>query len=252
MNIKNFILSVSVGVALTTLLFSLRDVQVLQSPSLKDDVIRVALPPSTQPSAIPTDPLSGAKVIKKLQLNTDRVVNLSGPIMDSHVAVEISSKSSSEEPLYVLINSPGGSILAGEQILSAIESSKSPVYTVCIGVCASMAAIISQYGKERYGVDRSVLMFHDAAGGVQGYLPHMTSLIEMLNKKIDKMDSFIARRAGLSLDAFKAEQSKNIWIDSEDAVRRNFLDSLVSLNQDIIKQEATPTENRTKQFYLNN
>jgi len=91
MNIKNFILSVSVGVALTTLLFSLRDVQVLQSPSLKDDVIRVALPPSTQPSAIPTDPLSGAKVIKKLQLNTDRVVNLSGPIMDSHVAVEISS-----------------------------------------------------------------------------------------------------------------------------------------------------------------
>lgn len=254
MNIKNFLLSVSVGVAVTALLFSFQGLKSLHSPTLSNvEVLKVesaSSPSPTPQQSTLTDPQ--LKQIKSLNLSKGDVVNLAGPIMDAHIAVEISNKSKTQKALYLLINSPGGSVLAGEQIISAMEASSVPVYTICLGICASMAAIISQYGKERYGVDRSVLMFHDAAGGAQGYLPHMTSLINMINRKIEKMDSYISNRAGIPLEQFKADQSKNIWIDAEDAVNKHLLDSLVTLNLDVVQDEVSIMDQHKKLFYLNN
>jgi ATP-dependent protease ClpP protease subunit len=110
---------------------------------------------------------------------------------------------STTEPIFVVLQSPGGSVFAGNVLVSAIQASQAPVYTICNILCASMAAIIHQYGHKRFQIDRSVLMFHPASGGAQGEVDKMFSRLTAIKRVIDKMNYEIARRANLTTDQFK-------------------------------------------------
>lgn len=175
--------------------------------------------------------VSKTKEIKTLQLNPKRtiIINEQIGIYSERLADEILEMGDSSEPIVILINSPGGSVFSGEKIVSAIEAVKSDVYTVCDGMCASMAAIIHQYGTKRFATDRSVLMFHDAAGGIQGRLSEMLSLLSMIKRKIDKANHYIANRSKLSYEEFVRLGSSNYWIDAEDSLEKGFVDDLVRL-----------------------
>ena len=89
---------------------------------------------------------------------------------------------SSPEPMYVFIDSPGGSVLSGAQIISAIQAAKGPVNTLCVGICASMAAMIHQFGTNRLVLDRSFLMFHPASGGAEGEVDKMYSRLTTIRQ----------------------------------------------------------------------
>jgi ATP-dependent protease ClpP protease subunit len=96
-----------------------------------------------------------------------------------HVVDEIQrlNRSYAKTPIYLFINSPGGlTSSSGGLIVTAIKTSKRPVYTVCVEECASMAAIIHAI-RHRSGTCLSTrtLMFHEAAYGVQGQLTHNRS-----------------------------------------------------------------------------
>lgn len=162
-----------------------------------------------------------------------RTVTIFGEIGSdaAEVAAKISEMSvKSDKPIYLLINSPGGSVLDGAQIVSAIQGSRAPVYTICTMLCASMAAIIHQYGTERYATDRSILMFHEAAGGMQGYVNHMLSRLTMLTNYVNKMDDYIAQRSGMPLADFRKGTANELWLDAEDALAKKFVDKLVTVN----------------------
>lgn len=160
---------------------------------------------------------------------------------------EANSKSPGK-PIFLLLDSPGGSVIDGARIISAMQASKSPVYTVCLQICASMAAMILEYGKERYAVDRSIIMFHPASvtGLVAGELDKVVSRFSFLQRYVDKMDHYTAQRAGLTYDAFKAKTSRELWIDAEDALSSNLIDKVVrvdvSTNYDIDFENNTMRE----------
>jgi len=184
-------------------------------------------------------PLTGAakhrgvtKKILVIKPNSDRVLRLYGEVNEMSLLVADQIKvlsAQSKEPIYLLINSPGGSVLDGAQIVSAIEGSVAPVYTVCEQLCASMAAIIHQYGKERLMYDRSILMFHNAAGGAQGYVPQMLSRLNVINRYVNKMQAHIAARAGVDLTTWLNRMGDEIWIDAEDATASNLNDKIVNV-----------------------
>jgi ATP-dependent protease ClpP protease subunit len=92
-----------------------------------------------------------------------------------------------------------------------------------------MAAIIHQYGAKRMMADRSILMFHDAAGGVEGTLPQMMSRLAAINSFVTKMDSFIAARSGQKLDAFLTKIRSEVWLDAEDSTAQHYNDEIVSV-----------------------
>jgi ATP-dependent Clp protease, protease subunit len=198
-------------------------------------------------------PAGSNKSIKYLELLTDQVILLVGEVGSdtTNVASEITKKAKNGKPLYLLIDSPGGSVMDGALIISAMEAVKVPVNTVCMQLCASMAAVIHQYGTKRMMFDRSVLMFHDAAGGVQGYLPHMKAQLAMIDRYVLKADVYIANRSHIQLDDFTNMQSQNIWIDGEDSLGK-FNDELVYV--DVIadgktmdmKSLLTPTKTPTQ------
>jgi len=174
---------------------------------------------------------SKIKDIQLLKLNPNRtlVINEQITFFSERLADQILEMGDSSEPIVILINSPGGNVFSGEKILSAMESVKSDIYTVCDGLCASMAAIIHQYGTKRLATDRSVLMFHDAAGGIQGRLSEMLSMLTMVKRKIEKANHYIANRSKISYDELVRLEANNYWIDSEDAMERGLVDGLVRL-----------------------
>lgn len=196
-----------------------------------------------------------SKQLTRLTPKDDQVVTLYGEVGDNAEGIANSIlEKSIKNPVYLLINSPGGSVLDGARILSAMEAAKSPVYTVCLQLCASMAAIIHQYGTERYMVDRSILMFHPASGSLSGNVFEMQSRLNWILRYTNKADVYIANRVGITVEQFKAQFDNEIWIDAEDSLNRKFTDKIVSVTTKqpltllpVIGNSVSPTPNKVKE-----
>lgn len=136
------------------------------------------------------------------------------------------------KPIYLMLDSPGGSVIDGGRIISAMQASPAPVYTVCLQICASMAAMIMEYGTERYAVDRAFLMFHPASlGGMfSGEVDKIVSRLSFLKRYVDKMDYHTAERAGIPYAEFKAKTMRELWIDAEDSLRDHLIDKIVRVD----------------------
>jgi len=176
--------------------------------------------------------LEKQKQVHNIKLDNNRTVYIEGEIDEraAKQAEQIKRLSyESKKPIFVLINSPGGSVIDGALIISAIEASPAPVYTVCTQICASMAAMIHQYGKERLMVNRAILMFHDAAGGVSGYFPHMISRLNVINRYVSKITNHVAARANVPYTELAAKMHEELWLDTEDAVQKGFADKIVNV-----------------------
>lgn len=173
------------------------------------------------------------KRVKTLNLDEQRTILILGEIGNNALTAAQTIKEledQSNDPIYLILDSPGGSVIDGNVLVSAIESSSAPVYTVCHRICASMAAVIHQYGKQRMMVDRSVLMFHQASASSQGTIDEMKSMTDFLYNYIEKTERFIANRADMPYEQYKLSNMKNIWIDSEDATQKKFNDQIISIN----------------------
>jgi ATP-dependent Clp protease protease subunit len=137
----------------------------------------------------------------------------------------LSNLDSSEK--YLILDSPGGSVFDGARLLSYIE--ENGVNTVCVGMCASMAAHIHAHGKVRYMVDRSVLMFHNASGGVQGTLPQMISTLSFIGRFVQKLDNYVISRSKWTAEEFTAKMHRDLYIDAEDSIEAGLADKLLSI-----------------------
>jgi ATP-dependent Clp protease protease subunit len=180
-----------------------------------------------------TKPLKVVKNIKALKLSKDRTINIFGPISaNAHEAaamIRSMNYQNTKEPIFIVLYSPGGSVVDGAALISAMQVSEAPVHTVCYTFCASMAAMIHQYGAQRYITDRSILMFHPASFGTEGEVDKMFSQISMIRRYINKIEMEVATRMSLSFTQYKTLTANEYWIDSEDSLRANASDQIVYL-----------------------
>lgn len=182
----------------------------------------------------PASAPSTKKVIRTLKISPYRTLVLFGEVEQNAelLARDVTRLSKqSKEPIVLLIDSPGGSVFSGEKLVSAIEASRADVYTVCVGMCASMAAIIHQYGTKRLATDRSILMFHDAAAMVGGRVSEMLSILNMIQRKLEKTNHYIANRSGIPYNDLIRLESSNFWVDAEDALQLKLVDGLVVVEE---------------------
>jgi len=198
-------------------------------------------------------PTLKSKVIKKVNLDSSRTIVLIGQIGEN--ALDAASKitelsSESAAPIYLVLSGPGGSVLTGSILISAMQASRAPVYTICDVLCASMDSMIHQYGKLRFMTDRSIIMFHPASAGVQGDVDRMYSMTAFLKRFINKMELEVATRQGISFEAYKAKTGVELWIDSEDSLKENIIDGIVNYHlektmyQFIPQQETEQKKNK--------
>ena len=175
--------------------------------------------------------ISNLKKIQKLVLPSDRTIQLVGVVSENalDVAAKITSLAHvSDMPIYLILSGPGGSVLTGSILISAIQASAAPVYTICDVMCASMDAMIHQYGKKRYITDRTIMMFHPAAAGTDGDVDRMYSMTKFLKRFTTKMEMEVSKRQGITFEQYKEKTQVNLWIDAEDSLKEGISDGTVN------------------------
>jgi ATP-dependent Clp endopeptidase proteolytic subunit ClpP len=193
-----------------------------------------------------TSLLSEKKVLSKLNHDPKRIVYFEQEFSEGTVALAVEKlkklEKESNARILLAINSPGGSVVDGAELISQMESSSAPVDTVCLKLCASMAAMTHSYGSKRYALDRAIIMYHPATAGVQGQVPNMVSLLKTLTRYIDKMNSNVVKRSNMSKEEFDALVAYELWIDSEDALKRGLIDAIVTLKAPHTDPNVQPQE----------
>lgn len=182
------------------------------------------------------------KKIIRLSPPSNRVVYFDSEVTRSSsdvVIQKLKALDTTTDPVFLLINSPGGDVFAGMSVITQMEGMQAPVYTVCTKVCASMAAFIHQYGTKRYALDRSFLMFHPASGGAEGQLPNMLSMLGTVQRSLDKMNTYIVNKAHITTEEFQKKLAYQLWSDGEDSQRDGFVDELVVITS-VPNEESIP------------
>lgn len=239
-----------IGVLGTALVLAVPQLLKKSSPKSTSQVTtEVTIPTSTLTAAKNESAPSATKKVKRLSIDGSRTVVIFGEISSQGTEVSNKIKQMAEEsssPIYILLDSPGGSVVDGSMVINAIESSKVPVNTICHSLCASMAAMIHQYGAKRYMFDRSIIMFHQASAGTQGSIGQMNAMLGLLTRYIARIESDVAKRQGLSLQEYQQRAASEYWLDSQEALSANVVDELVDFDTSVFLKPTVmlPTESK--------
>jgi ATP-dependent Clp protease protease subunit len=169
-------------------------------------------------------------------LTHDNFIQFSGKV-DSQSAAKaqielanLSAKLSPSDVIYLIIDSPGGSVTAGNQFIDFAQSLPQKVKTISI-FAASMGYHMSQSFDERLVIKSTTLMSHRASlGGISGQLPgELDSRLNNIRQVLDEMDTFVSKRIGISLEEYKKLIHNELWLTGSEAVAKKHADRLVKV-----------------------
>ncbi len=186
------------------------------------------------------------------RLLKDRIVFI-GTAIDDHVANLVVAQMlflQMEDPkrdINIYINSPGGSVTAGLAIYDTMQYVTCDVATYCIGVAASMGAILLTAGTKgkRYALPNSDIMIHQVSGGAQGTASDVERTVEYmykLKKRLDQHSRPPYRQNGSN--RFKVDSDRDYWITAQQAKDYGLVDEVVKSRKDVLPEQLpAATEN---------
>jgi len=133
------------------------------------------------------------------------------------------------KPIYLYINSPGGSVTAGLAIYDTIKYVKSDVVTICVGLAASMGAFLLAAGTKgkRVALPHSRIMIHQPLGGAQGQAVE----IEIQAKEIlflkKTLNSLLAEHTGQPLEKINEDTERDYFLSPSEAVEYGLIDKVI-------------------------
>ncbi len=169
------------------------------------------------------------------RLMMDRILFLSGEVvgdnMDTLVAQLLFLDSVNHDPINLYINSQGGEVYSGLELISVMRFIKSPVYTTVLGLAASMGAVIASSGEKghRNALPYSRFMIHQPSSGI-GYSTFKDQAIHLKEMESLKQDLYkiLAENSGQSIDQIEALCDRDKWMKAEEAIKMGFLDSVIA------------------------
>lgn len=168
------------------------------------------------------------------RLLKERIVFLGGPI-DSDVANLVIAQLlflASEDPkkdISFYINSPGGHVSAGLAILDTMNHIQPAVSTVCVGMAASMGALLLSAGEKgkRFALPNAEVMIHQPSGGAEG----MASDIEITAKQIlkirERLNKILAKNTGQKLEKIADDVDRDFFMTAEESVKYGIIDKVL-------------------------
>ncbi len=135
------------------------------------------------------------------------------------------------KPIYLYINSPGGSVTAGMAIYDTIQHIKSEVVTICVGLAASMGAFLLAAGTKgkRLALPHSRIMIHQPLGGIQGR--RQATDIEIEAKEIlrirDQLNQIMAFHTGQSIEKIQKDTDRDFFMSAEEAKEYGIIDKVI-------------------------
>lgn len=141
----------------------------------------------------------------------------------------------SEDPdkeIYFYINSPGGSITDGMAIVDTMNYIKCPVSTYCVGMAASMGAVLLAAGEKgkRFATPNSEIMIHQpliGGGGLQGQATEIKIHADHLVRTREKLNKFLSERTGKSLEQIEKDTERDNYMTAQEALEYGLIDGIM-------------------------
>lgn len=168
------------------------------------------------------------------RLLNDRIIFLGGPIDENVASVVIAQLLflESQDPkkdISLYINSPGGMITAGLAIVDTMNHVKPNISTICVGMAASMGAVILASGEKgkRFALPNSEVMIHQPHGGAEG----QASDIEIAAKRIlfnrAVTNKILAKQTGKTIAQIEKDVDRDFFMDADTAVKYGMIDKVL-------------------------
>ena len=167
------------------------------------------------------------------RLLKDRIIILNGEINDntsnSIVAQLLYLDSLNNRDISLYINSPGGSITAGMAIYDTMNFIKSDVSTICVGMCASMAAFLLSSGTKgkRFSLPNGEVMIHQPLGGAQGQATEIKIAAERILKLKKKLNKILSINTNQDIKKIERDTERDYFLDSKDALNYGLIDKIL-------------------------
>lgn len=208
------------------------------------------------------------------RLLKDRIIMINGEVTQQSMNIAVGellflNSQDNEKPIFVYIQSPGGSVQDGMAFIACMKYVTAPVYTICIGEAASMGAAILSAGEpgHRYALRHSSILVHRMSGGSSGvtednivsinYQKRLNNLLhaeighncgrisdesykeiidvveQLDNDRDENMVMKFSKKAQKELDAFKKEAGYDHWMFPQAALRFGIIDKILEKESDL-------------------
>lgn len=168
------------------------------------------------------------------RLLKDRIIFLGGPVTDQ-VANSIIAQLlflEHEDPkkdIKLYINSPGGVVTAGFAIYDTMQHIKPDVSTICVGMAASMAAVLLAAGKKgkRFALPNSEILLHQVLGGAEGQAVEIEITARQIIKIKDRLNQIIAKHTSQPIAKIEKDTDRDFYLSASDAKEYGIIDEII-------------------------
>ena len=145
-----------------------------------------------------------------------------------------------EKDISLYINSPGGVVTSGLAIYDTMQYLRAPVSTICIGMAASMAAVLLAAGAKgkRYALPNSRIMIHQGSGGFRGAAPDAVIQMKEWEFLVQRNHEILAKHTGQPLEKVQQDTNRDYFMAPEDAKDYGIIDAVYSLSGDSLIAQA--------------
>jgi len=178
------------------------------------------------------------------RLLKDRIVFLGNQVIDDMANIIIAQLLflEAEEPdkdIYLYINTPGGSVSAGLAIYDTMQYIKPDVATICIGLAASMGALLLSGGAKgkRFSLPNSRMLIHQPSGGTQGQATDIEIEAKEIVRIRKNLNNIFVRHTGQILKKIEKDTDRDFWMSPVEAKEYGLIDTIIEKRSDVIEEK---------------
>jgi len=168
------------------------------------------------------------------RLLKDRIVFIGTPIDDNVASLVIAQllfleSEDPEKDINMYINSPGGLVYAGMAIYDTMQHIKSDVSTICVGLAASMGAVLLTAGAKgkRYALPNSRMMMHQPMGGAHGQAVDIEIHAKEILRTRESINRILAAHTGQSIERIAQDTDRDFYMSAQEAAEYGLVDAIL-------------------------
>ena len=168
------------------------------------------------------------------RLLKERIIFLGGVVNDNVANVVIAQllfldSQDSKRDVKLYVNSPGGSVTAGLAIYDTMQYIKSDVSTICVGMAASMAAVLLSAGKKRkrFVLPNSEVLLHQVMGQAGGQAVEIEISAKHIMKIKERLNKILAKHTGQPLSKIEKDTDRDFYLGAEEAKEYGIVDEII-------------------------
>ena len=168
------------------------------------------------------------------RLLQDRIIFLGNEVDDGVANVIIAQllfleNQNPEKDIKLYINSPGGSVTAGMAIYDTMQYIKPDVSTICVGLAASMAAVLLAAGAKgkRLALPNSEIMIHQVMGGMEGQASDIKIRAERILRLKERLNKILAASTDKDLKTVEKDTDRDYFMEAEEARKYGLIDKVI-------------------------